>query len=595
MAGFSRRTLGAWASFLVFLGTGCGAASVSVDAPRENTGQFEQFEFVQNNQGTLQACGSDGVCRDIPNPLGCIRLVLEIDLNTGGACQTCYDGSDTEVFSGCDGSTAWCDLLTGPEPDCLVCYYQQSFVFHNSCTPIEGTPPPPSNDGVTMTVSASGDDGNVPSNVLDDNLSTRWSAQGSGQYLDIRLSDVRDVTSVEVAFSQGTQRVQFFQLQSFVESGALTPAVDFQSSGASNAMQTFAFSSPRSTGIRLTGLGNSANAWNSITEVRLTLAAASQQGPSIPADTPPSATASLIPIPAVNSNGGVYFATVQALENALAALDSNWNSTMQGWGLATTGVEPVLGLAAGQHGDLNWADYGPYPERVTVRGAGPYGRDSYVPTAGTRVRRLLWRNCQDLRLMGVVAEPASVTTTYNAQNHRMTNCQRVEWVRNGIYGDVARTQAALATTPNAGAQVLIDPNGSSDSKVTQNALIGSRECVIGKGPNAVANNIEFRGNVVAQNHNDLIKFNKSQTDDWVVADNLAFGKGRNSGAQHRDFIQILGTDATGYARDWVIEGNWIQSRTAWGADTYLAKQAFYWGGGSAHSNATIPTRLFRIV
>ena len=299
------------------------------------------------------------------------------------------------------------------------------------------------------------------------------------------------------------------------------------------------------------------------------------------------ATDKFIPMPTVNANGGVNFSSVSALKSALDSLDNNWNATMSGWGLPTSGTEPVLGLAAGQHGDLNWANLGPYPERVTVRGAGPFGRTDYVPTAGTKVGRLLWNNCDDLRLMGVEAEPSNVTTGYNANNHRFENCNRSEWVRNAIFGEVARNTANLSRTPKAGVQVLIWIDDSFDCKFMHNVLMGSRECVIGKSPNLRADRIEFRGNVMAQNHNDLIKFGDSVCDDWIVADNLGFGKGRNSGTQHRDYIQILGTNATGYARRWLIEGNWVQSRTAWGSDAYLAKQAFYWGNGSAGSQATI--------
>lgn len=303
------------------------------------------------------------------------------------------------------------------------------------------------------------------------------------------------------------------------------------------------------------------------------------------------ATDKFIPIPPVNANGGVYFASISALKSALDNLNTNWNGTMASWGLASTGVEPVLGLAAGQHGDITWSNLGPFPQRVTIRGQGPFSRDSYTPTAGTKVGRVRWNNIDNLRMMGFEAEPSSISTVYNQSNHRVENCNRIEWVRNAIFGDVARTQSALATTPKAGTQVLIWLDETDDSKFIQNVLMGSRECVIGKSPNLRADRIEFRGNVDAQNHNDFIKWGDSVCDDWIVADNLAFGKGRNSGAQHRDFIQVLGTNATGYARRWLIEGNWMQSRTAWGSDTYLAKQFAYWGGGSANSEATILDNL----
>lgn len=317
---------------------------------------------------------------------------------------------------------------------------------------------------------------------------------------------------------------------------------------------------------------------------------------------PPGATAGLIPIPAVNTNGGVYFTSLAALDAALTALDDDWAGTMSGWGLPTSGTEPVLGLAQGAYGNLGCTNHGPYAERVTIRGEGPYSRDDYTPTAGTRVGRLLWNGCQDMRLMGLVAEPTTLSGAQDASNHRMLDCRRVEWVRLGIYGDVARSAAALATTPSRGAFHLIRPDGSNDCSIVQSVLMGSMNAVLGGTPplfgqRVIADDIEFRGNVMAQNHNDIIKVAHGQTNDWVVADNLTFGKGRNSSGQHRDFIQILATGSfswRGEARDWRIEGNWIQSRTAWGLDTYLAKQGMFWGNGSLESRATIYDNMLGI-
>src|SRR5690349_8478855 len=55
-------------------------------------------------------------------------------------------------------------------------------------------------------VTASGDDGNVPANVLDDNLKTRWSSFGKGQYITADLGATTSVCSASIAWYLGASR-----------------------------------------------------------------------------------------------------------------------------------------------------------------------------------------------------------------------------------------------------------------------------------------------------------------------------------------------------------------------------------------------------
>ena len=48
-------------------------------------------------------------------------------------------------------------------------------------------------------VTASGNDGNVPQNVLDNNLGTRWSSNGVGQFITADLGAVKNICSVDIA------------------------------------------------------------------------------------------------------------------------------------------------------------------------------------------------------------------------------------------------------------------------------------------------------------------------------------------------------------------------------------------------------------
>ncbi|MGH9973288.1 MAG: hypothetical protein ACRD93_05260, partial [Nitrososphaeraceae archaeon] len=52
-------------------------------------------------------------------------------------------------------------------------------------------------------VTASGNDGNLPSNVLDNNLGTRWSSFGIGQYITVELGSTQNICSVDIAWYKG--------------------------------------------------------------------------------------------------------------------------------------------------------------------------------------------------------------------------------------------------------------------------------------------------------------------------------------------------------------------------------------------------------
>src|ERR1051326_2578020 len=57
-----------------------------------------------------------------------------------------------------------------------------------------------------VSVAASADDGNVAANTLDQNLATRWSAAGDGQWILFDLGTRFTVASARIAWYQGNQR-----------------------------------------------------------------------------------------------------------------------------------------------------------------------------------------------------------------------------------------------------------------------------------------------------------------------------------------------------------------------------------------------------
>lgn len=122
---------------------------------------------------------------------------------------------------------------------------------------------------------ASADDGNVPANVLDGDLNTRWSANGDGQWIQFCLTDTLTVTGVQIAFYNGNARTSTFDILTGNDGQSWTNALTGRvSSGTSLSLETFSFPARAARYVRIVGHGNSVNAWNSYTEVNIQAGAA---------------------------------------------------------------------------------------------------------------------------------------------------------------------------------------------------------------------------------------------------------------------------------------------------------------------------------
>lgn len=119
-------------------------------------------------------------------------------------------------------------------------------------------------------VTASGDDGNVAANTLDNNLNTRWSASGDGQWIQYCLGTNSLVNGVDIAFYKGDARKAKFDIQISPDgSNWNTIAAGLQSSGTSLAFESFNITPVTTKYVRLLGHGNDQNAWNSYAEVKI--------------------------------------------------------------------------------------------------------------------------------------------------------------------------------------------------------------------------------------------------------------------------------------------------------------------------------------
>src|SRR5258705_10761163 len=81
------------------------------------------------------------------------------------------------------------------------------------------------------SASASADDGNVPANTLDGSLTTRWSANGDGQWIRFDLGSPTNVGSVKIAWYKGNLRNCRFDIQTSKTGTDWTTVFTGQSSG----------------------------------------------------------------------------------------------------------------------------------------------------------------------------------------------------------------------------------------------------------------------------------------------------------------------------------------------------------------------------
>jgi glucose/arabinose dehydrogenase len=124
-------------------------------------------------------------------------------------------------------------------------------------------------------VIASSHDGNLPANTLDNDLNTRWSASGDGQWIQFCLGSSTSISGVEIAFYQGNTRTSRFDVQVSSDGNSwANAATNLQSSGTSLALERFSFTARTGRYVRIVGHGNSASAWNSYTEVKIISGAA---------------------------------------------------------------------------------------------------------------------------------------------------------------------------------------------------------------------------------------------------------------------------------------------------------------------------------
>ena len=116
-------------------------------------------------------------------------------------------------------------------------------------------------------VSASGNDGNFPANLLDNDLNTRWSNFGIGSWVVADLGKTNVVCSVDIAWYRGNERQNNFVIATSIDGNIFSTVFSGTSSGKTINSEKYTFPSASARYVKVTVNGNSENNWASITEL----------------------------------------------------------------------------------------------------------------------------------------------------------------------------------------------------------------------------------------------------------------------------------------------------------------------------------------
>ncbi len=192
--------------------------------------------------------------------LNSVQVGTTTDLNyqyTGLTENTAYNIQVT-AFDAANNNSAPASLTatTDPASNTNLCA---------SPSPVDGLIP--------SSILVSEHDGNIPCNMMDGELGTRWSALGDGEWAVFDLGSKRQFDQLQIAFFFGNTRKTFFDIQVSNDSQSWTTLNNqlLESSGNSLTLENFDFPLQNSRYIRYVGHGNSQsnNDWNSLTEVRI--------------------------------------------------------------------------------------------------------------------------------------------------------------------------------------------------------------------------------------------------------------------------------------------------------------------------------------
>jgi hypothetical protein len=138
-------------------------------------------------------------------------------------------------------------------------------------------------------ITAIGSDANIPSNVIDDNLNTRWSKDGIGSWIQFDLGSRTKVCSIDIAWYRGDLRQNNFAVSISNDGSTFRNVFAGKGSGTTTGFEKYNLPSD-SDGryVRITVDRNTENNWASIAEIAMFGSNTNMAPPSPPPSAPPS-------------------------------------------------------------------------------------------------------------------------------------------------------------------------------------------------------------------------------------------------------------------------------------------------------------------
>ena len=108
---------------------------------------------------------------------------------------------------------------------------------------------------------------NVPRNVIDNKLTSRWSHEGAGSWITLDLGATKTVCSVDIAWYKGSSRVNDFVIGASSDGSTFTHVYSGKSSGKTTLSEKYSFTETSARFIKITVNSSTDTKWVSITEI----------------------------------------------------------------------------------------------------------------------------------------------------------------------------------------------------------------------------------------------------------------------------------------------------------------------------------------
>src|SRR3989344_4541744 len=244
---------------------GCGGSCGTCSGSTPNCINYQCSVNTCTPSCVGKQCGSDGCSGS------CGTCLLPNSVSSCSASYQCIISSCNTGYANCDSNTTnGCETLLGTISNCASCGNQCS--TGQTCTNNVCVTPstPPTATIINVYASASQDSEHLPVKTLDRIFSdtSRWAAEGDGQWITYELNQTASVSYVRLAFYYSTQRYFDIQYSTNNATWINTSAYGLTSAAnMANQYQTFSFTPVNARYIRIVGHGSSApSLWNSIVE-----------------------------------------------------------------------------------------------------------------------------------------------------------------------------------------------------------------------------------------------------------------------------------------------------------------------------------------